>query len=156
MRCSQEEVSKQMLKIGWFTSMSKGKDYTRLHVGIHVFHLYTLSTGFYHISTKILWISTIPLWFLKPGRYSKPRGSRVWRLECHKSTCGLETQAWGFSPINVWAKTMMIFWHVMDEGDSTHRDKSDILKIIQFWVVIVELWIFEVMCGLICQGEHVG
>jgi len=40
---------------------------------------------------------------------------RVWRKELHKWPYGVETQTWGISSIDVWAKTMKPFVHVMDE-----------------------------------------
>ena len=61
-----------------------------------------------------------------------------WRSNCHKWACGLEIQAWGFAPIDDWAKIMMDLQHVVDEDDSARRDDSNAMRIIRFQVVVRE------------------
>ena len=72
-------------------------------------------------------------------------GFRVWREKRHKSHLWAWNPRLGFFTIVFWAKTMSTFRHVMDEDDSSYRDESDATKITRFWVVEMELWIFEVM-----------
>jgi len=69
--------------------------------------------------------------FLVAWEVFQALGFGVWRLKCHKSHCGLGTQGWGFAPIDVWAKTMEHFGHVMDGDDKGWRGESNALRIIE-------------------------
>ena len=53
--------------------------------------------------------------------------------------CGLGTQGWGFAPIDVWAKTMEHFGHVMDGDDRGRRGESNALRIVEFRDVLDEI-----------------